>query len=72
MFEALIRRELPQTVQALYTIARQQQPQDCQGPLCPHRDKLRPTDMEWQHELRRELHKMAVTDKKRNGTWRLK
>ena len=72
MFEALIRQELPKTVRELYVLAKIQQPRDCQGLPCPHREKLRETDMEWMHQLRRELQVLAVCDGNRNSTWRLK
>ena len=72
MFEKLIQRELPNTVRQLYILAKRRQPQDCQGSPCPHRDKLRDTDMEWMHQLRRELSLLGVCDGKRNAVWRLK
>ncbi|HWR35882.1 MAG TPA: hypothetical protein VN622_08455 [Clostridia bacterium] len=72
MFEKLITDELPATVRELYTLARERQPQDCQSTPCPHREKLRDTDLEWMHQLRRELKVMAVCDGKRNSVWRLK
>jgi hypothetical protein len=72
MFERLIRQELPKTVKELYALARERQPHDCQGPPCPHRDKIRETDREWMHQLRRELKLLAVCGGKRNSIWRLK
>ena len=72
MFEALIERSLPATVKQLYEIAERQQPNDWGGRPCPHRDKVRSTDLECMHQLRRELQKMAIHDGKRNGRWRLK
>jgi hypothetical protein len=72
MSEELIRRELPKTVRELYVLARQKQPHDCQGPPCSHREKIRRNDKEWMHQLRRELHVLAVCDGKRNSIWRLK
>ena len=71
MFEDLIRRELPKIVAELYTIAQERQPRDCQGPLCSHR-RAENAEPEWKHQLRRELSKLAKSDGKRNGTWRLK
>ena len=42
----------PKGTEELYALARQRQPADCGGPICAHRHV--PSDMEWQHELRRE------------------
>jgi hypothetical protein len=72
MFKQLIRRELPKKLHDLYRIARREQPGDCLGLQCPHRDKLRPTDLEWMHQMRRELKELAVSDGRRNGMWRMK
>jgi hypothetical protein len=55
MFEQLILDALangPKRTEELYTLAKQNLPADCGGPICPHRNT--PSDMEWQHELRRE------------------
>jgi len=55
MFEQLILEALaesPKRTEELYKLAKQRQPADCKGPVCPHRQV--PSDMEWQHELRRE------------------
>lgn len=72
MFEGLIRRGLPATVKELYTMAKKQQPRDWRGPPCPHREKIRPDDLECMHQLRRELHRMVVHTGGRNGIWHLK
>jgi len=71
MFEKLIHTELPKTVRQLYSLAQELQPQDCQGPPCPHREKVRSGDREWMHQLRRELQTLAICSAKRNGVWRL-
>lgn len=55
MFRHLILEELtrgPKTTSELYEAAQRRQPSDCKESLCLHRRT--PTDMEWQHELRRE------------------
>jgi predicted HNH restriction endonuclease len=70
MFEKLIRYELPTTLAQLYAIAQEQQPEDCQGPLCTHRTEGR-GQPEWKHQLRRELSRLAVSDGRRNGLWQL-
>jgi len=72
MFEKLIQQELPKTVHELYALAKERQPQDCQGPQCSHRGKIYDNEMEWMHQLRRELKILAVCDGKRNSVWRLK
>jgi hypothetical protein len=72
MFEGLIRRGLPSRTQALYAQAKIQQPQDCQGPVCPHHQKISESQREWMHQLRRELYLLAFSDGKRNGLWHLK
>jgi hypothetical protein len=72
MFEKMIQQELPKTVHELYALAKERQPQDCQGPQCSHRDKIYDNELEWMHQLRRELKILAVCDGKRNSVWRLK
>jgi hypothetical protein len=72
VFEALIRAELPKRARELYALAKQRQPEDCPDVPCWHRKPQSPTDTEWQHQLRRELHNLAVSDGTRNGVWRLK
>ena len=55
MFEYLILEALaesPKRTEEPYKLAKQHQPADYKGPVCPHRQV--PSDMEWQHELRRE------------------
>jgi hypothetical protein len=73
MFEELIRRELPATVEELYEAARNQQREDCTSEGCLHRVEVSPSQFEWQHQLRRELQTMAVkVDSRRGSPWRLK
>jgi hypothetical protein len=75
MFRRLILDTLsagPRTTEQLYGIARQRQPKDCIGSICTHRQK--PSDMEWQHELRREqqLLKREGLIELHNGRWKLR
>ena len=72
MFEELIRQGLPSRTQELYVKAKKLQLQDCQGPVCPHHEKTSESQREWMHQLRRELHVLAVSDGTRNGIWHLK
>lgn len=54
----------------MYEEARKLQPNDTVGPMCPHRKV--PSDMEWQHELRREQQQLKREGliERRNGRWR--
>jgi hypothetical protein len=72
MFENLILRHLPATARDLYALAQLHQPHDCVGGPCPHRHRASVTDLEWMHQLRRELQQIAVKDSlpKRNAVWR--
>lgn len=58
----------PKKVKELYGIALERQPQDCPDVICPHRKKTNKS-MEWQHEIQRQLARIAVN---RDGLWHLK
>ena len=61
MFRQLILDELETGTKAteeLYAAARLRQPGDCSGPICTHRHSQ--SDMEWQHELRREQQRLKA------------
>ena len=75
MFRRLILSALaagPKTTPDLYDLARLRQPDDCKGPLCAHRNS--PSDMEWQHELRREQQRLKREGmiELRDGRWELR
>ena len=75
MFRELILKALHsgrKTTKELYATARERQPRDCHGPTCPHRHQ--PSDMEWQHELRREQYRVQGEGLiERSGNfWKLK
>lgn len=57
-----------------YELARRRQPNDCTLEACPHRDRIRPTDLEWQHQLRREQYRLKAKENKitlKEGRWKL-
>ncbi len=61
MFRQLILDELktgPKSTEQLYAAAKRHQPNDCKGSMCTHRRSL--SDMEWQHELRREQQRLKT------------
>ena len=71
MFRQLILAALrsgPKTTKELYSLARQRQPDDCEGPVCPNRD----SQGEWQHELRREQQRLKGLIELKSGYWKLK
>lgn len=75
MFRQLILDTLgegPNTTEQLYDAARRRQPTDCSGPICTHRQS--PSDMEWQHELRREQQRLKREGliELCDGYWRLR
>jgi hypothetical protein len=62
MFEDLILATLadgPKSTHDLYRTAEIWQPADCTSTPCPHRDEERETDLEWQHQLRRDQQRLA-------------
>lgn len=58
----------PKRVKEIYQIAQDVQPQDCTSVPCPHRKKASKS-MEWQHEIQRQLARLAAN---REGLWHLK
>ncbi len=78
MFEKTIleacRRPGGATTHDQYELAMRRQPQDCTSLPCPHRDKIRATDLEWKHQLRREQHILQKQGKitLKEGSWVLR
>lgn len=58
----------PKRVREIYRIVQEQQPSDCTSVPCPHRKKSNKS-MEWQHEIQRQLARIATN---RDGLWHLK
>jgi hypothetical protein len=56
------------TVKEMYQIVLERQPQDCPDIPCTHRKKVSKS-MEWQHEIQRQLQRMATNV---DGLWQLK
>jgi hypothetical protein len=56
------------TVKEVYQIAFNRQPQDCPNTPCTHRKKISKS-MEWQHEIQRQLARIATNI---GGLWQLK